>query len=483
MPNINDLKKISDFEWQLPSSYREDMQIPVHIFASKELLTLALIDKAIDQAINAASLPGMLGQIAVMPDVHQGYGFPIGGVGAACMENGIISPGGIGYDINCGVRLLASKIKKNHAQNQLSSLARTINRICPSGLGNKQGVVVSEFDLEAICSLGARWALKNGLADPLDIDRTEDMGFIRYADISFVSARARERGKSQLGTLGSGNHFIEVDYVMRVFDKKVADLMGLFEDCLVVQIHSGSRGFGHQVCTDYVRDLQNLSQKYKIKIPDRELVCAPIQSKEGQAYLAAMRAAANYAFVNRQVIAQRVREAFAEIFYSDSDNGYLKQVYDIAHNIGKVESHKIDGVQREVCVHRKGATRAFAPNSPGLSKEYQKIGQPVLIPGSMGTQSWVLMGPDKNNEIAFASCAHGAGRKMSRTQAKKSIHGQTLRNQLLDDGIYVEAGSLSGLAEEAPNAYKDVSLVIESVVAAGLARKVASLRPLIVIKG
>ena len=483
MTSLTDFKRISSFEWQLPSDFRADMQIPVHVYASKKLLEMALVDKAIDQAINAASLPGMLGRIAVMPDVHQGYGFPIGGVGAACMEKGVISPGGIGYDINCGVRLLASRINIDQAKSQLSALSKLLYQLCPSGLGNKGGVVLSESDLETVCSLGAGWALKNGFADHLDIERTEDMGCIKQANMAFVSARARERGKTQLGTLGSGNHFIEVDLVESIYDKTSADIMGLIKDCLVVQIHSGSRGFGHQVCTDFVRDLQNTTHKYKINIPDRELVCAPIQSKEGQAYLGAMRAAANYAFVNRQVIAHRVREAFAEIFYLANDDGKLRQVYDIAHNIGKVETHKIDGALREVCVHRKGATRAFAPGSPGLGKDYEKIGQPVLIPGSMGTQSWVLIGPNLNNESTFASCAHGAGRKMSRTQAKRSIHGQSLQKQLLEDGIHVETGSLPGLAEEAPTAYKDVSHVIESVVGAGLARKVALLRPLIVIKG
>ncbi len=478
-----DFYPLSQFEWEIPKSFRPDMQIPVRVFASKKMLEDALKDKSIEQAVNASTLPGFVGWIAVMPDVHQGYGFPIGGVAASDMNHGVITPGGIGYDINCGVRLASSHISISEIKPYLSTLINHIYMVCPSGVGEKSSFNLSQSELEEICQIGSSWALKKGLATSTDVERTEDQGCIRNADPNFVSSRAKERGKSQLGTLGSGNHFIEIDIVDEIFESEVADVFGLFENCIAVQIHSGSRGLGHQVCTDYVSSFQSVQSKYHMSIPDRELVCAPISSKEGQTYMKAMRCAANFAFVNRQMLLNGVRDAFAQCLTGKVDDFILNQVYDITHNIGKVEDHWIDGKKTLVCVHRKGATRCFGPGASGLPDDYKSLGQPVLIPGSMGTSSWVLVGSQKSMEKTFGSCAHGAGRVLSRAQAKRQVWGEDLHKDLLDKGIQIKAGSMSGLAEEAPSAYKDVDEVIECVTKAGLAKKVARLRPLAVIKG
>ncbi len=483
MLSINNFSPIAAYIWELPVSYRADMRVPVRVFASEAILQQAFKDKAIEQAVNASTLPGLVGWVAVMPDVHQGYGFPIGGVAAADMRTGVISPGGIGYDINCGVRLAASHIPAALASEKLDALINRIYQVCPSGVGGKGGYPLTESELDAVCVQGARWALGKGFATAADVDRTEDGGCLQGADPRSLSPRARERGRQQLGSLGSGNHFIEIQVVESVYDPAACQAMGLVEGCLAVLIHTGSRGFGHQICTEHVRVLQGAVGKYNISIPDRELVCAPIQSQEGQTYLMDMRCAANYAFVNRQLLLHGVRQAFEQVFAGLTADWQLAQVYDITHNIGKVEAHTIAGKKYDVCVHRKGATRSFGPGAPGLPAVYQKIGQPVLIPGSMGTSSWVLRGTERSMQLAFGSCAHGAGRLLSRAQAKKQIWGADLKEQLLQQGIHVRAGSLSGLAEEAPAAYKDVDLVIESAVGAGLAEKVARLRPLAVVKG
>lgn len=480
--NLKAFRKISDYEWEIPQSFREDMRGGVRFFATRRLLEDALSDLSIEQAINASTLPGLVGQVVVMPDMHQGYGFPIGGVAATLFPDGVISPGAIGYDINCGVRLLASSIQVNEAEDHLEDLASALDSFCPSGVGVKGAIALTNDDLNAVCRLGSRWALKRGFATEEDIRRTEENGCLEGADPDKISHRARERGRGQLGTLGSGNHFIEVDWVEQIYDRDAAQAMGLFEGCLTVQIHCGSRGFGHQVCTDYVQSFQSAVKRYQIKLPDRELVCAPLSSAEGQDYLAAMRAAANYAFANRQLLAASARKAFEQVFAKTS-NWYLHQVYDIAHNMGKIETHDIRGKPVKLCVHRKGATRAFGPGSPGLPEEYQSIGQPVLVPGSMGTGSWVLVGTRLSMEKSFGSSCHGAGRVMSRARAKKEIRGETLRDDLENRGIHIRAGSLPGLAEEAPQAYKDVDQVVEIVSGAGIARKVALLRPLAVIKG
>ncbi|HEX9029696.1 MAG TPA: RtcB family protein [Anaerolineales bacterium] len=483
MVAIEDLTRISDYEWEIPQSFRWDMRVPVRLFANRRLLEKVMEDHSLEQAVNAATLPGLVGQVVVMPDMHQGYGFPIGGVAATRLPDGVISPGAIGYDINCGVRLLSSQIESAAVQEYLDELATALNLFCPSGVGGKGALRLSVEELERVCRDGSRWALKNKFASEADLYRTEERGRLEGADPAAVSARAKERGRSQLGTLGAGNHFIEVDVVAQVFDPEAAQLMGLTEGNLVVQIHCGSRGFGHQVCTDYVDSFQAAVRRYNIRLPDRELVCAPLNSPEGSSYLAAMRCAANYAFANRQVLAHNARRAFEQVLAGKVRNWHLNQVYDLAHNMGKIETHLIDGETIKVCVHRKGATRAFGPGAPGLPAEYQAIGQPVMVPGSMGTASWVLAGTETSMQRSFGSSCHGAGRVMSRHQAKNEVRGEKVRNDLEAKGIRVRAGSLPGLAEEAPQAYKDVDDVVETVVQAGIARKVARLRPVAVIKG
>ncbi len=483
MVAITDLKKISDYEWEIPQSFRGDMRVPVRVFVTRDLLEQATRDKSLEQAVNAATLPGLVGHVIVMPDMHQGYGFPIGGVAATRYPEGVISPGAIGYDINCGVRLLGSKIEAHAAQPHLDVLATTLNQYCPSGVGKGGALKLSERELDDLCVEGAHWAKKRGYATEMDLRRTEESGRLPGADPGAVSARARQRGRSQVGTLGAGNHFIEVDLVAEIFDDEAARVMGLTEGHLALQIHCGSRGFGHQICSDYVRSFQGAVKKYGIQLPDRELVCAPLDSPEGQDYLAAMNCAANYAFTNRQLLAYWARQAFQEVFAGKVQNFHLHQIYDIAHNMGKIEEHVIDGQKMKVCVHRKGATRAFGPGYAGLPDEYQKIGQPVLVPGSMGTASWVLVGTEGSMQRSFGSTCHGAGRTMSRSQAKKQIWGEDLRKELEGKGIQIRAGSMAGLAEEAPAAYKDVDAVVETVAGAGIAKKVARLVPLVVIKG
>ncbi|MCK4978214.1 MAG: RtcB family protein [Anaerolineales bacterium] len=483
MISLQELKKINDYEWEIPKTYRDDMQVPVRIFATKRLLEAVMKDRSLEQAVNSATLPGLVGHVLVMPDMHQGYGFPIGGVAATRYPTGVISPGGIGYDINCGVRLLASQIELGEAQAYIDDLASALNHYCPSGVGKKGHLRMSVTELDQVCIQGSQWAKKRGYASEADVRRTEENGRLDGADPDKVSKRAKERGRSQVGTLGAGNHFIEVDLVDQVFDARAAQVMGLAEGNLVVQIHCGSRGFGHQICTDYVRELQGAVRRYGITLPDRELVCAPLDSPEGQDYLAAMRCAANYAFANRQVLAHYARKAFEETLAGKVKNWSLYQVYDIAHNMGKIETHKINGERIKVCVHRKGATRAFGPGFEGLPEEYRPIGQPVLVPGSMGTASWVLVGTEGSMERSFGSSCHGAGRVMSRSKAKKTVWGEDLRKELQSRGIQIRAGSMAGLAEEAPQAYKDVDEVVSTVVGAGIARRVARLVPVAVIKG
>ncbi len=483
MVRLQDLVRISDTEWEIPRSYRGDMRVPVRIFATRRLLEAVTRDKSLEQAVNAATLPGLVGRVLVMPDMHQGYGFPIGGVAATRYPEGVISPGAIGYDINCGVRLLASSIEYEAARPHLDALVTVLDAHCPSGVGVKGAVRVSAAELGRVCREGARWALKKGYATEADLRRTEEGGCIPGAEPEAVSDRAMQRGRAQLGSLGAGNHFIEIDVVDEIFDPQAAEAMGLRRGTLAVQIHCGSRGFGHQICSDYVRAFQGAARRYGIRLPDRELVCAPLDSPEGRAYLAAMRAAANFAFVNRQILAHQARLAFEQALAGQARNWRLHQVYDIAHNMGKIEWHEVEGKRLRVCVHRKGATRAFGPDSPEIPPEYRRIGQPVIIPGSMGTASWVLVGTAESMARSFGSTCHGAGRVMSRRQAKKTVRGEALRRSLEQRGIHVRAGSMPGLAEEAPQAYKDVDEVVETVSRAGIAGKVARLRPVAVVKG
>ena len=481
--NIENLIQISETEWEIPTSIRQDMRVPVKLFATREMLEQIIDDKSLEQAINTATLPGLVGHVIVMPDMHQGYGFPIGGVAATEYPHGVISPGGVGYDIGCGVRLLGSSIDLESARGEMDQLATLLNKYCPSGVGKEGALKLSVKELDQVLRDGSRWALKNGYATEADLARTEESGSLDGADPDKVSERAKTRGREQIGSVGAGNHFIEVDVVDRIFDEEAANIMGLYSGCLVLQIHCGSRGLGHQVCTDYVQSFQSAVRKYGIDLPDRELVCAPMDSPEGMAYIAAMRAAGNFAFANRQLLAHSARRAFEETFAPRTRSWHLHQVYDIAHNIAKLETHEVEGKQLKVCVHRKGATRAFGPGSPGLPPDYQKIGQPVIIPGSMGTASWVLVGTEDSMKRSFGSSCHGAGRVMSRSKAKKEVQGDALRRELETRGIKVRAGSLPGLAEEAPSAYKDVDMVVETVSDARIARKVARLRPVAVVKG
>ena len=483
MIRLQDMKRITPYEWEIPQSFRADMRVPVRIFATQKLLEQIMDDKSLEQAVNAATLPGLVGTVVIMPDMHQGYGFPIGGVAATEFPQGVVSPGAIGYDINCGVRLLSSDIEYEAALPHLDALATLLNKYCPSGVGVEGVVRVNIPELERVLREGSRWALKNGYATEADLVRTEEGGCLEGANPAKVSDRAKQRGRLQIGSVGAGNHFVEVDVVEAVLDPETAAVFGLRQGCLAVQIHCGSRGLGHQVCTDYVQELQAVVRRYGIELPDRELVCAPMDSPEGQAYLGAMRAAANFAFTNRQILAHSARRAFEEVFAGKLKGWELRQVYDIAHNMGKIETHEVEGKRLKVCVHRKGATRAFGPGSPDLPTEYQSTGQPVLVPGSMGTASWVLSGTEMSMARSFGSCCHGAGRVMSRSKAKREIRGDELRRELERDGIRVRAGSMPGLAEEAPQAYKDVDEVVETVTAANIARKVARLRPVAVVKG
>jgi tRNA-splicing ligase RtcB len=459
------------------------MRVAARFFANRELLPGLLADRSLEQLVNTATLPGVVGPALAMPDIHQGYGFPIGGVVATRLSDGVISPGGVGYDINCGVRLLGTQMEREEISPFLDTLISALYSSCPSGVGKGGGIVLKGRALDRVLETGARWALKRGMATEEDLGKTEGGGCLEGARADALSQRARERGRDQMGTLGSGNHFIEIDAVQSVAAAGPAGRMGLFPGQVVIQIHCGSRGLGHQVCGDYVHRFQKAVRDSGLQLPDRELVAAPLESREGRDYLSAMNAAANYAFANRQVLAHRIRETVDRMLAGKVARRGIYQIYDIAHNMAKIETHTVAGKPTPLCVHRKGATRAFGPGSPEIPAVYRKIGQPVLVPGSMGTASWVLTGTESAMALTFGSCCHGAGRVMSRSQAKKKIRGAALREELEAGGIHIRAGSLSGLAEEAPQVYKDVDQVVSIVEAAGIAVKVARLVPLAVIKG
>jgi tRNA-splicing ligase RtcB len=479
-----DLVRISEYVWEIPKSYRADMRVPARIYASEKLLDQVFRDKSLDQLVNTAALPGVVKRVLVMPDAHQGYGPPIGGVVATRYPDGVISPGAVGYDINCGVRLMASDLFADDVRGEVDDLITALFQHVPSGLGKGGGArKVSEREMDQVLVKGARWAVKAGYGRPEDLDRLEEGGAMAGADPSAVSSRAKQRGGPQLGTLGSGNHFIEVQEIDEIYDEEVARAFGLFEGQLTVEIHSGSRGLGHEVCSEYVKSLQVAVRKYNIQLPDRQLVCAPLDSPEGKRYYGAMVAAANYAWANRQAMAGLARRAFEKVLARKTNKFDLHTVYDVCHNIAKIEDHVVDGQRMKLCVHRKGATRAFGPGHPAVMPVYRDVGQPVLVPGDMGTASYVLVGTADALQESFGTTAHGAGRTMSRTAAKKQIHGGTLRRELEERGIAVRTDSLAGLAEEAPDAYKDIHAVIEVVDGAGLARKVARMRPLAVMKG
>ena len=462
--------------YEVPASARDDMRVPARFFADEELWSQIRNDRSVEQLMNVATLPGISECAYAMPDVHQGYGFPVGGVAAFRISDGVISPGGVGYDINCGVRLLASELTVADLRGRLEDLVHNLSRSVPSGTGRGGELRLTDHELDRVFVEGCKYLVERGLALPEDIDVTESGGSLPQADPTQVSQRARQRGSTQLGTLGSGNHFVEIQTVEQVFDTTAAEVLGLETGRITVLIHTGSRGLGHQVCTDYVREMDRVMPKYGIELPDRELACAPFDSPEGRAYFGAMCAAANFAWSNRQTITHTVRGVFERAF---GDAGRLRLVYDVAHNIAKVEEYGGE----QFCVHRKGATRAFGPNNPEIPEIYRSVGQPVFIPGSMGTASWVLVGAEGAMTKSFGSTCHGAGRRMSRRAAKRVAQGHEVRRELAKKGIVVRCHSNSDLAEEAPHAYKDVDRVVDVVDRMGLARKVARLKPIGVIKG
>lgn len=472
-------KKIDSYRFLLPKSFKQGMRIDGMVYANDELIRQIEIDQTSDQVANVATLPGLIGKSLAMPDAHQGYGFCIGGVAAADLDNGIVSAGGVGFDINCGVRLLATPFEKKDVMPKISDLLNQLFRDIPCGTGKKGLLDVSQKELNNVLSQGVTWAVEHGYGTENDIARIEEYGKIPNANPAFVSARAKDRGHSQIGTLGSGNHFLEIQVVDEIFEEETARVFGLHKEQIVVLIHSGSRGLGHQVCTDYLDAMQGGMKKYGISVIDRQLACVPINSREGGEYLGAMAASANYAFVNRQMITHWTREAFQRILGS----GDLNIIYDVCHNMAKFEEHTVDGSRKTVLVHRKGATRAFPKGHPALPSELQSVGQPVLIPGSMGTNSYVLVGTELAMLETFGSSCHGAGRAKSRTQAKKETTADELLREMKGKGILVRGESRSGLTEEKPDAYKDVSQIVDVVHGAGIARKVAKLTPLAVMKG
>jgi tRNA-splicing ligase RtcB len=473
------IKKIAPYRYSVPVSYKNGMKIEGLVYADDELIKQIEKDQTLDQVANVATLPGLVGKSLAMPDAHQGYGFCIGGVAASDLEKGIVSAGGVGFDINCGVRLLASPFHVNDARPKLDQLLNQLFRDIPCGTGRKGLLEISKAELDSVLRDGAQWAVKQGYGTEEDIQRIEEFGKLPDADPSHVSARAKDRGHHQLGTLGSGNHFLEIQYVDTVFENDTATTFGLHKDQIVVLIHSGSRGLGHQVCTDYLDLMQSGMKKHGISVIDRQLACVPISSQEGRQYLKAMAAAANFAFANRQMMTYWIRGAFKRIL----DYGNLRIVYDVCHNIAKNEEHEVNGSRKRVLVHRKGATRAFPKNHPALPEELRSVGQPVLIPGSMGTHSFVLVGTELAMKDTFGSSCHGAGRAKSRTQAKRETSADELMNEMKQKGILIRGETRSGLVEEKPDAYKDVGRVVDVVHGAGIARKVARLTPLAVMKG
>lgn len=468
MFDLQNLKKKSALLWEIPMSFRAGMRVPAEVYASEAMLRGISRDRSLEQLVNVAMLPGIQKYAIAMPDAHEGYGFPIGGVAAFDRETGIISPGGIGYDINCGVRLLRTSLNKSDAEPFLKKLGHAIFEQVPSGVGRGGKLHLRGEELDRVLLGGAGRMAELGYAEDGDLLHIESGGVLHEANPEMVSAFAKARGSDQLGTMGAGNHFVEVGYVETVFDEVAANDLGLAVGQVTVLIHTGSRGLGHQVATDYIRVMNRVMAQYGIKVPDRELACVPFISKEGQEYFSAMAAAANFAWANRQLITHEVRQAFKDVFGGKTPN--ISVVYDVAHNIAKLEEHRIGKNMRELVVHRKGATRAFP-------------GQPVLIPGSMGTASYVLMGEEAALEASFGSSCHGAGRRMSRTETYKHTNAEELHKELFAQGVIINARSKRGLVEEAPFAYKDIDEVVNVIHDAGIAKKVARLRPLVVVKG
>lgn len=475
-----EIEQIDEFRYRIARDEGAGMRTDVVVYASEPIMEEIRRDQSLAQAMNVATLPGIVGPSLAMPDIHQGYGFPIGGVAALDMENGVVSPGGVGFDINCGVRLVRTNLNEPEVRERLKPLIDQLFRDVPCGMGTRGRISLADTEIQGVLRDGAVWTVEHGYGEARDPEFAEAGGRLKGALPEKVSDRAKKRGAGQLGTLGSGNHFLEVLYVEAVHDEPAAAAMGLAGEQVVVLIHSGSRGLGHQVCTDYVALMNEVMPRYGIVLPDRQLACVPIQSEEGQAYLGAMKAAANFAWANRQAILHFVRAAFRRIF---GDSATLDLIYDVCHNIAKQEVHEVDGQQRDVLVHRKGATRAFPAGHPEIPKAYADVGQPVFVPGSMGTASWVLAGQPGSMKHTFGSACHGAGRLLSRTAVRKGKDAREEQRKLEAMGILVRSESRDGILEELPEAYKDVDEVIEVMDGAGIAKKVARLRPMGVIKG
>ena len=477
------LEKIDEYKWRIPNSYKPGMKVPGLIYANENLLVNIRLDKAPEQVANAATLPGIVKYSLAMPDIHWGYGLPIGGVVATDVENGgVVTPGGIGFDINCGVRLIRTNLTLGEIKPKLKDLVLGLFSNVPAGVGSTGKIRVTPDEEEKLLLKGARWAVEKGYGRKEDLEYTEEKGELKGADPSRVSTRAYERGKRQSGTLGSGNHFLEIQAIDTIYDEKAAAVFGLAKGQITVMIHSGSRGFGYQVCDEYSRSMLRCLEKYNISVPDRQLACAPVKSQEGKAYIGAMSCAANYAWSNRQCLMHLTREVFEKVFQrSESDLG-MDLVYDIAHNIGKFEKYRIDGREKTLFVHRKGATRAFGPGHPEIPDDYKGVGQPVIIPGDMGRNSYLLVGTEKAEETFYSTC-HGAGRLLSRRAAVSACRGRSIERELAEKGIIVRSAGRSTLAEEMPEAYKDVNKVVDVVHTAGISKKVCRMRPLGVVKG
>ncbi len=475
------LRQIDEYRWEIPKAGK--MRVPGKIFADKSLIKDIHHDQAIQQVVNVAHLPGIVGESLAMPDIHWGYGFAIGGVAAMAIENGVISPGGVGYDINCGVRLLRTALTKDEVLPKIKDLVGHLYQTIPTGVGSSSSINLSVNELKKLLANGAEWAVERGFGTESDIDRIEENGKLRSADVSTISERALERGRKQVGTLGSGNHFLEIGYVEEIYDEKAAETLGLYLDGITVIIHTGSRGFGYQVCDDYLKVMMHCIKKYDIELPDRQLACTPINSNEGKNYFAAMSAAANYAWANRQTIMHWTCESFAKVMSASPGMLQMSLVYDVCHNIAKFEEYVINGKKRKVCVHRKGATRALPPGHKYTPSLYKSVGQPVLIPGDMGRYSYVLVGTEQSVKETFGSTCHGAGRMLSRKQAVKASRGRDIYKELEERGVYVQSHGKRTVLEEIPDAYKDVKDVVDVVHNAGISKKVARLKPIGVIKG
>ncbi len=478
------LEKIDDYRWRIPKSYKPGMRVDGIIYANEKLLKDIRHDKAAEQVANVAFLPGIVKASIGMPDLHWGYGFAIGGVAATDIEKGgVVAPGGIGFDINCGVRLVRTKLKEEEVRPKLRALVTALFNSVPAGVGSEGAIRATQKDEKEILSNGSGWAVKRGYGTEDDLDSTEERGAIQGADPELVSSRAYERGKAQSGTLGSGNHFLEVQVIDQLYDADLADAFGLDLGQVMVMIHSGSRGLGYQVCDDFIKVMLNCMAKYNINVPDRQLASAPVESEEGKQYLGAMRAAANYAWNNRQCLMHLTRLAFEKTFEKSWEKLGMFLIYDVAHNIAKIEKHVVGGKEKLLCVHRKGATRAFGPGHPALPEKYKRTGQPVIIPGDMGRNSYLLVGTEAAMTETFGTTCHGAGRLKSRHEAKRSVDFHQLMKELEAKGIVVMASGHGTVVEEAPSAYKDVNEVVDVVHNAGIAKRVARMRPMGVIKG